>query len=217
MSGFTDKLTKAFEKLPSTFSKLKEGVHNTLVPDRACLPVPRPCSPLPDRHDESFEIENDRARSAIANSHRFQSFAPERDGCAVKWYLQGHDYFWAISEMIENAKESIIMEGWWISPELMLRRPLQEEYRLDRLLLRKAQEGVHIYIIVYKGSSSGTTRRAKLIRLTEVEVAASMSSEHTKHALEALHPNIAVVRHPDHTNGEVTLLWSHHEKVGDPR
>lgn len=40
-----------------------------------------------------------------------------------------------------------------------------------------------------------------------------MSSSHTKHHLEDLHPNIAVMRHPDHIGGEVTLYWSHHEKV----
>ena len=61
----------------------------------------------------------------------------------------------------------------------------------------------------------------------------SMSSSHTKHTLEALHPNIACMRHPDHIGSKgakeaVTLLichdanlhvsddvefWSHHEKV----
>lgn len=41
----------------------------------------------------------------------------------------------------------------------------------------------------------------------------TMSSSHTKHHLEDLHENIAVMRHPDHLGGEVTLYWSHHEKV----
>lgn len=41
---------------------------------------------------------------------------------------------------------------WWLTPELYLRRPpaYHEEWRLDRLLLRKAQRGVKIYIVVYK-------------------------------------------------------------------
>lgn len=41
---------------------------------------------------------------------------------------------------------------WWLSPELYLRRPPAQypEYRLDRLLKRKAEEGVKIYICVYK-------------------------------------------------------------------
>jgi phospholipase D1/2 len=56
---------------------------------------------------------------------------------------------------------------WWLSPELQvdsypigsgheltiqLRRPaaLFPEWRLDRLLQRKAEEGVRIYVMVYK-------------------------------------------------------------------
>ena len=35
-----------------------------------------------------------------------------------------------------------------LSLELQMRRPLKEQYRLDRLLERKAKEGVKIYIIL---------------------------------------------------------------------
>lgn len=58
----------------------------------------------------------------------------------------------------------------------------------------------------------------------------TMSSSHTKHALEDLHPNISCMRHPDHIGSKgkhifhldsfaanVSLddveFWSHHEKV----
>jgi phospholipase D1/2 len=106
---------------------------------------------------------------------------------------------------------------WWLSPELQvgcsvhvkrpptdlqLRRPaaLFPEWRLDRLLKRKAEQGVRIYVMVYK------------------EVAASMalSSKHTKHALEELHENIACMRHPDHSGGTSALLRSM-PIVSDPR
>ena len=41
---------------------------------------------------------------------------------------------------------------WWLTPELYLRRPpvYHQEWRLDRLLKRKAEQGVKIYVIVYK-------------------------------------------------------------------
>jgi phospholipase D1/2 len=57
-----------------------------------------------------------------------------------------------------------------------LRRPPEEneDFRLDRLLKRKAQEGVKIYIIVYK----------------EMAVALTINSAHTKSWLQNLHPNI---------------------------
>ena len=67
----------------------------------------------------------------------------------------GHDFFYAVSEILQDAKETIFILGWWISPELHLRRPFKqnEEFRLDRLLLKKAQEGVKIMIIVCKKQS----------------------------------------------------------------
>lgn len=92
-----------------------------------------------------------------------------------------------------------MIQGWWLSPELHLRRPpsQNEQYRLDRLLLKKANEGVKIHILIYK----------------EVAAALSLSSEHTKHELEALHENIMVMRHPDHSGGDITLAWAHHQKL----
>lgn len=45
------------------------------------------------RHDEEHEKRTDAKRTAIADSHRFNSFAPERDGNKIKWYIDGRDYF----------------------------------------------------------------------------------------------------------------------------
>lgn len=67
-------------------------------------------------------------------------------------------------------------------------------------MARAAERGCDVRIIVYK----------------EVEKALVLKSRHTKHALEKLHPNIIVMRHPDHTALEgmsVTLFWAHHEKL----
>jgi phospholipase D1/2 len=85
---------------------------------------------------------------------------------------------------ILEAQESIYILDWWLSPELYLRRPpaKNEQYRLDRMLQQAAQRGVQVYIIVYK----------------EVEAALTLNSSHTRTALEALHKNIHVFRHPDH-------------------
>jgi hypothetical protein len=46
------------------------------------------------RHDEGHEKKTDEKRTRIAESHRFKSFAPERDGNKIKWYVDGRDYFW---------------------------------------------------------------------------------------------------------------------------
>ncbi|KJA15853.1 hypothetical protein HYPSUDRAFT_48013 [Hypholoma sublateritium FD-334 SS-4] len=152
------------------------------------------------RHDDPEEQAQDKVLAEIRSSHRFESFAAERRGNTAKWHVDGHDYMWAVSEMIDKAQEVIFILDWWLTPELYLRRPAAyfPEWRLDRLLQRKAQEGVKIHVIVYK----------------EITQTMSMSSKHTKADLEALHPNITCMRHPDHIGAKDSVeFWSHHEKV----
>ncbi|GAA6010322.1 hypothetical protein JCM10207_005173 [Rhodosporidiobolus poonsookiae] len=179
-----DKLSEGFEKLATKADRAKESIAFAVNPDH--------------RHDEAHEKAEDEERAAIAAGHRFQSFADVKSGNQVKWYICGHDYFHAVSEIIANAKECIYISDWWLSPELYLRRPpaLHEDYRLDRLLKRKAEEGVKVFVIIYK----------------EVTQTMTMSSAHSKHFLEDLHDNVKVFRHPDHLGGEVVLYWSHHRK-----
>ncbi|KAG0020131.1 hypothetical protein BGZ80_004721 [Entomortierella chlamydospora] len=135
--------------------------------------------------------------SPWVKTHRYGSFAPEREDAKVRYYVDGKDYFHAVSDAILAAKDEIYIADWWLSPELYLRRPPEknEDFRLDRLLQRKAQEGVKIYIVVYK----------------EVSVALTLDSAHTKTWLQDLHPNIQVQRHPDHISVTATQFWAHHE------
>jgi len=89
-----------------------------------------------------------------------------------------------------------------LSPELHLRRPAAngQKWRLDRLLQRKAQEGVKIYVIIYQ--NVGTT--------------VPIDSTHTKYSLLGLHPNVFVQRSPRHVGGlgaQNVFFWAHHEKV----
>lgn len=71
------------------------------------------------RHDEEHEKATDAKREKIKDNHRFRSFAPEREGNIVKWYVDGRDYFWAVAEALEQAKETIYIADWWLSPELV--------------------------------------------------------------------------------------------------
>jgi phosphatidylserine/phosphatidylglycerophosphate/cardiolipin synthase-like enzyme len=129
--------------------------------------------------------------------HRFKSYAPVRTGCRMDWLIDAEQYYTALVRAIQGAKEDIYLHGWWISPELHLVRPAaaHPHMRLDRLLQRKAREGVKIYVIVFK----------------EFSMALALNSYHTKASLERLHPNIRVQRHPDHLGG--VLYWAHHEKL----
>lgn len=129
--------------------------------------------------------------------HRFGSFAPVRYNCSLNWLIDAEEYYGALVRAIEDAREEIYLHGWWISPELYLKRPPADnpQLRLDRILQRKAREGVKIYILVFK----------------EFSMALSLNSYHTKLSFERLHPNIRVQRHPDHFGG--ILYWAHHEKI----
>lgn len=167
-------------------------------------------------------------------TNRYHSFAPETTGDA-KWFVDGCSYFYAVSQALERAQESICILDWWLSPELYLRRPPSNnaQYRLDAMLKAAAERGVTVNIIIYK----------------EVEAALTLDSAHTKKALEALHPNIHVFRHPDHVptgydlksefkkafsdlthfdlakashaavkaiygvTDDIVLYWAHHEKL----
>ncbi|KKA29605.1 hypothetical protein TD95_000713 [Thielaviopsis punctulata] len=161
------------------------------------------------RHDEEHEKACDEKRTAICEQHRFESFFPERENNNIKWYVDGRNYFWAVSQALEQATETIYLADWWLSPELFMRRPPLDnaQWRLDQILKRKAEQGVKIYVSVYR----------------EVEAAITCNSRHTKEALRALcpegspgHGNIAVMRHPDHNvfenAADMTLYWAHHEK-----
>ncbi|XP_024390954.1 phospholipase D zeta 1 [Physcomitrium patens] len=133
--------------------------------------------------------------------HRFGSFAPPRgfsDGSEAQWFIDGKAAFEAIAGAIENARSEIFIAGWWLCPDLYLRRPYgsNEASRLDHLLEAKAKMGVQIFILLYK----------------EVALALKINSNYSKQRLLGLHENIKVLRFPDHFSSGV-YLWSHHEKL----
>ncbi|KAI0301100.1 hypothetical protein B0F90DRAFT_1810149 [Multifurca ochricompacta] len=141
-------------------------------------------------------LEKVAATSHFTGSNRFDSFAPIRLNVAAQWLVDGRDYFWNLSRAILLAKNTIYIHDWWLSL-LSLRRPGMPKYRLDRLLEKKAKEGVKIFIIIYQEVSSRTT---------------PTDSNYTKQRLTTLHPNILVQRSPSHFQTG-TFYWAHHEKL----
>ncbi|XP_012591854.2 phospholipase D1 isoform X3 [Microcebus murinus] len=130
--------------------------------------------------------------------HRFGSYAAIQENILAKWYVNAKGYFEDVANAMEEAEEEIFITDWWLSPEIFLKRPVVEgnRWRLDCILKRKAQQGVRIFIMLYK----------------EVELALGINSEYSKRTLMRLHPNIKVMRHPDHVSSSV-YLWAHHEKL----
>ncbi|KAL2264947.1 hypothetical protein VTJ83DRAFT_7457 [Remersonia thermophila] len=130
--------------------------------------------------------------------NRFGSYAPVRTGVHAQWLVDGRDYMWNVSRAISMAKDVIYIHDWWLSPELYMRRPacISQKWRLDRLLQRKAAEGVKVFVIVYRN----------------VEAAVPIDSEYTKFSLLNLHPNIFIQRSP-HQFKKNQFFFAHHEKM----
>ncbi|KAM4544917.1 phospholipase D2 isoform 1-T2 [Odontesthes bonariensis] len=128
---------------------------------------------------------------------RFEGFAPPREATLTKWYVNGRGYFEDLADALEQAKEEIFITDWWLSPEVFLKRPAKDNHwRLDEILKRKAEQGVKVCVLLYK----------------EVEMALGISSDYSKRTLMNMHPNIKVMRHPDHLSS-VVFFWAHHEKM----
>lgn len=133
-----------------------------------------------------------------SKKHRFDSFAPVRQNVFAQWLVDGRDYMWNVSRAISMAQDVIYIHDWWLSPEIYMRRPaaISHKWRLDRLLKRKAEEGVKIFVIVYRNINS----------------AIPIDSEYTKFSLLDLHPNVFVQRSPNQFR-QNTFFWAHHEKI----
>ncbi|TAQ86673.1 hypothetical protein B7494_g4993 [Chlorociboria aeruginascens] len=130
--------------------------------------------------------------------NRFNSFAPVRKGVYAQWLVDGRDYMWNVSRAINMAKDVIYIHDWWLSPQLYMRRPaaISQKWRLDRLLQKKAREGVKIFIIIYRN----------------VEAAIPIDSEFTKFSMLDLHPNVFVQRSPNQFKKN-QFFFAHHEKI----
>ncbi|XP_075727870.1 phospholipase D isoform X2 [Rhipicephalus microplus] len=134
----------------------------------------------------------------FTHPNRYDAFAPIRTASHCRWYIDGSKYCEAVAHAIDLAKEEIFIADWWLTPEIYLKRPVvpNNRWRLDQLLQKKAEEGVKVFVLLYK----------------EVEMALNINSLYSKQKLVAMHPNIKVLRHPDHVTGGI-LLWAHHEKL----
>ncbi|XP_065367107.1 phospholipase D2 isoform X2 [Calliphora vicina] len=148
-------------------------------------------------NDYLKQTANTTARDfTMPNPHN--SYAPERSDITAQWFVDGSSYMSAVADALEAAKEEIYITDWWLSPEIYMKRPAidGDYWRLDKILLRKAKEGVKVFVLLFK----------------EVEMALGINSYYSKQRLVNLHENIKVMRHPDHAKVGV-FFWAHHEKI----
>jgi phosphatidylserine/phosphatidylglycerophosphate/cardiolipin synthase-like enzyme len=137
--------------------------------------------------------------STNAQLQSFQSSYPVRSLADCRIYTYSKDYFEAAALAMLGAKTEICIASWKQSPRVLLTRPPSPPLRLDQVLAFKAQQGVKIYILLYK----------------EVELSGQGNdSAHAMAYLSSLHANIHVLRHPNKlVGGSTAVMWSHHEKL----
>jgi len=104
------------------------------------------------------------------------------------------------ASMIELAQEEVLIAGWFLTPELFLKRwpgggGERDPWMLRNLLRRKAEQGVRVFVLLYQ-------EFAQLL---------DNGSAYAQRALMDLHPRIAVARHP--SQAPVPTVWAHHEKL----
>ncbi|CAG5104966.1 Oidioi.mRNA.OKI2018_I69.chr1.g1714.t1.cds [Oikopleura dioica] len=85
----------------------------------------------------------------IENSHG--SFAPTRKGSRARWFICGEDYFVAVKEAIDSAKEEIFIAGWWFMPQIELIRT-EQRVTLEKSLKEAVRRGVKIFILVFNSN-----------------------------------------------------------------
>uniref|UniRef100_A0AC34Q529 Phospholipase n=1 Tax=Panagrolaimus sp. JU765 TaxID=591449 RepID=A0AC34Q529_9BILA len=130
---------------------------------------------------------------------KYGSSFPVRENNLCEWFVDARTYWERAASLMELAREEIFIADWWLCPEIYMKRPMAEgnRWRLDQILKRIAERGVRIFVLLYK----------------EVEMALTIQSIYAKRTLQGLHPNIKVMRHPDHYVGTGTFMWAHHEKL----
>ena len=102
-----------------------------------------------------------------------------------------------------QAEEEVFITDWWLSPELFLKRGSdRDSWRLVTLLRKKAEQGVRISILLYKVTNQSHPLITNIDQsCQEVAAVLGINSLHSKRRM-LQHPNIRVIRHPDHTPGE---------------
>ena len=96
-----------------------------------------------ERHSHTHVGELCHKLHLHTRDNRFHSFAPPRNGNDAKWFVDGCGYFWAVSIAIEQAKESIWILDWWLSPGmsvLSMNSPALEADPRSRALPQEATE-----------------------------------------------------------------------------
>ncbi|CAF4971548.1 unnamed protein product, partial [Rotaria sp. Silwood1] len=123
------------------------GIHNTDNDDSIKInnlqrTLVIKCSTAHDCDEWAQHLSNltEQAKDFVsALRSRFNSYTPVRENQLAYWFINGKSYMEAVVKALLIAKEEVFITDWWLSPEVMLIRPTDDEtFRLDNILGRIA-------------------------------------------------------------------------------
>lgn len=88
-----------------------------------------------------------------ATNNRYDSYSPEREKTGAVWFVDAEDAYRAIAASLLKAHSQIFITDWCLSPFIYLVREQdhlrhynkkKDDFRLDRILLKKARQGVKV-------------------------------------------------------------------------
>ena len=140
--------------------------------------------------------------------NRYGSFAPVHEQAVVKWFVDGKDHMSAIADAIENTTKELLIINHILNPHIFMKRPDNgvdsNDWRLDRMLLEKAKNGVKIYILLFQD--------AKYLPIIHFNLGVSETKKTLKHDNIHIYSDPGLLTHL-RNNFHKLGFWTHHEKV----
>jgi phospholipase D1/2 len=148
----------------------------------------------------------------ILSSNPYNAYTNMKPNNEAQWFSDGESYFADLATKLMEAKETIFITDWWMSPEVWLVRPVPINLYTSMAYLKRTKKETppfsRLMDILYQCANRGVKVYIQLY--AEYTYVLTLDSIHTQSTLTSLHPNIKVERHPLNTIG---FLWSHHEKL----
>ena len=148
----------------------------------------------------------------ILSSNPYNAYTNMKPNNEAHWFSDGESYFADLATKLMEARETIFITDWWMSPEVWLVRPVPINLYTSMAYLKRTKKETppfsRLMDILYQCANRGVKVYIQLY--AEYTYVLTLDSIHTQSTLTSLHPNIKVERHPLNTIG---FLWSHHEKL----
>ena len=77
------------------------------------------------------ELERRKNNVALLQANKYNAYTNMKRYNVCQWFADGKDYFEDLYKRLMDAKYSIYITDWWMSPEVFLRRPVYEKEYID--------------------------------------------------------------------------------------